>query len=1851
MRILIFLPIWMVVSCSSLFSQIKADFSYDKNEGCGSLAVSFTDKSTSTDGEINEWTWDLGGVVSTKQNPGTIFTKPGEFTICLTVKTSTGATAKVCKEKVIKVFEEPVADFGVSVLSSCVPASVVFNDQSKTKNNKITTWLWDIGGSANLITTSDSTMKINTTYTSAGKYTATLSVTDAKGCKSIVTKPNIIEVNSIVAPNLDIQLIRSCQLPWQVKYSILNLDPQAKYLWDMGNGQKVIGSNPSLIQYQEPKQYSVSIVVEKGACKDTFDFNNAVNANRIVDFEVASKALCVGQNISLKDNSNFDSDSLWWDFGDGTFSKEKNPEKTFEKDGCYKIKLTKYLNGCSTSMEKPCVNILKTPLISYSATTEPSCAIPKKTSFKANVGEPGSYEWKITGVNLDTLIAVKDHSFSFNSYGEYVINLTYKSEHGCISSIESKKISIHPFKVTLPEVGPTGCIPYQTKLSNQLTSTDPIVKWKWEVGNPAVFTSTEAEPIFNVNQEGRMDLLLIAENGDGCKDTLTKSKYIWGGTHLSADFTTTPQAGCMSDERIFTPINADKGDTWSWFYNDTALISNEKSPKFEFPDVGDFDITMSTTYNGCQTQVKKNKYIKVHKPKSAFKVDYNCEEPKTIKIQNQSIGADSLYWVVKLNEMKSDTINDSLFTSYTFPDRGIYFLSHFSKNYESGCEHVAIDTIFIVDLEASYTLDTIKGCAPLSVKISTKVQDAVSSRFLDGQFSITNPATHEYTAVFNEDGNILSPKLEVKDRHGCLDTFQTTVPVQVSKLQAKIESKDVFCVPDTGIFRDISIVGSVPLTERQWSFTYGNQSGKNDTARFNMPEAGTFYATLKLKNQWGCVDSIKKEITGISLIPVFSGDTLSCSSKDVVFNPNSDSATLNKYKWDFGDGAQSEEKTPTHRYAAEGKYDVCAEFFDSRGCSKKICKPQFVTIKNPKAAFTGTPISAPCPPLVSDFQNISNNASRFTWDFGDNSGLSYNEHPAHVYTKPGNYTLTLMAELVPGCVDTIIKPDYIKLLGPKADMEAKISGNCIPMSLSLSATSDNLYEYIWDMGDGTINIVPGLNLSNKVDYKYLNAGIFVPKLLVKDENGCIRTFLGDSVFVNQLKADFLAPVVPLCGLSPELKLQNKTTSSSATVQFDWKIEGTNLYKSAQKDPVINLKEYGKYNIVLTASAPNCVDSIRKDSIVEVAALPIIKLNEDNSVKCQHADIKLGADAEILYGKADKWKWRMSNGFTSSDKNIHVVFDSSGTYQVNLTAQTDKGCVDSIKRDLIIQPNTVKAFVEDKIICLGDSVNIKAQVSSSETFSFKWLPHTEIKCDTCRQITVKPKVSTAYFFDVVNQYGCTISDTANVKVLDFEGPKVTLSSDTTICNGGFASIKILDYNNQYTYEWDKSKPGLDCYSNCQTVTARPKDSTSYWVTAKNSFGCIKADTILVRVEKNFPDFLVESKTICENKSTILNLTGGNNPIWRPDPTMSCNTCLSPTVVPDKDKYYYATISSEAGCRYQDSVLVKILRDSTIYAGDDVTVCKGEKVNLSGKGQGLITWISPFVVQSPANLKTNLIADSTSLVILTSKVDECLLRDTMMINVLQKTTIQSAGDSICPGQTTNLKVLGDATTYIWYFENKKIGEGNALTFRPDSTVTLKVVGTRTTCVPDTSDIQILVFPKINYQLDRDHYKVFINTKDQIEATFLGDYTYKWQPSIGLDCDDCPEPIIKNITESAEYSVEVNDQYGCVSRHIANVILDPNCNEKGFYIPNIFTPYRKDGGNNNFKVYTEDASKILSISVYDRWGNKVFYTTNPEQEWDGYLNGNKVSAGVYIYQVTAICTLTNTTFTFAGDLTLIE
>src|SRR5678816_3679888 len=66
----------------------QADFSSDIQNGCAPLLVQFLDAST---GNPTEWQWDLGnGITADKQNPGTVYSNPGTYTVKLHIKTASG---------------------------------------------------------------------------------------------------------------------------------------------------------------------------------------------------------------------------------------------------------------------------------------------------------------------------------------------------------------------------------------------------------------------------------------------------------------------------------------------------------------------------------------------------------------------------------------------------------------------------------------------------------------------------------------------------------------------------------------------------------------------------------------------------------------------------------------------------------------------------------------------------------------------------------------------------------------------------------------------------------------------------------------------------------------------------------------------------------------------------------------------------------------------------------------------------------------------------------------------------------------------------------------------------------------------------------------------------------------------------------------------------------------------------------------------------------------------------------------------------------------------------------------------------------------------------------------------------------------------------------------------------------------------------------------------------------------------------------------------------------------------------------------------------------------------------------
>ena len=157
------------------FAQPVADFSVSVTQRCNSLQAQFTDLST---GNPTSWFWNFGdGQTSNTQNPSVTYTRPGIYSVSLTVQNSIGKDS-ITKTNYIVVDSFLTARFIRTQSTGCAPSSVAFIDQSIPGSGAITSWHWNFGDG----TTSDSTNPIHI-YTDTGSFNVTLIVTNANGCR------------------------------------------------------------------------------------------------------------------------------------------------------------------------------------------------------------------------------------------------------------------------------------------------------------------------------------------------------------------------------------------------------------------------------------------------------------------------------------------------------------------------------------------------------------------------------------------------------------------------------------------------------------------------------------------------------------------------------------------------------------------------------------------------------------------------------------------------------------------------------------------------------------------------------------------------------------------------------------------------------------------------------------------------------------------------------------------------------------------------------------------------------------------------------------------------------------------------------------------------------------------------------------------------------------------------------------------------------------------------------------------------------------------------------------------------------------------------------------------------------------------------------------------------------------------------------------------------------------------------------------------------------------------------------------------------------------------------------------
>jgi PKD repeat protein len=374
-------------------------------------------------------------------------------------------------------------------------------------------------------------------------------------------------------------------------------------------------------------------------------------------------------------------------------------------------------------------------------------------------------------------------------------------------------------------------------------------------------------------------------------------------------------------------------------------------------------------------------------------------------------------------------------------------------------------------ISSDFSATPTSGSAPLTVNFSPITSGTVSTYFWafgDGTISVAPAPSHVYSTP------------------GSYDVTLTVTGPDGSAVETKSSYIVVTAPSPTADFNASPTSGNAPLvvnfnavttgavTAYAWQFGDGAVSTlANPTHTYTA--SGNFDVTLTVIGPNGSDTITKPSFISVASTPAPVADftatpTSGTAPLTVAFN-NQSTGAANSYLWSFGDGATSFAANPSHTYLAPGSYTVTLAATGPGGTDTET-KTNFISVSSlpaPVANFTATPTSGTSPLNVSFTDQSSGTISSRQWNFGDGA-TSAATSPSHLYTSPGNYTVSLTTT-GPGGSDTETKTNLIAVSLPGGiSADFGVSATAVDLGAPVSfnnLSSGGATSFLWDFGDGT----------------------------------------------------------------------------------------------------------------------------------------------------------------------------------------------------------------------------------------------------------------------------------------------------------------------------------------------------------------------------------------------------------------------------------------------------------------------------------------------------------------------------------------------------------------------------------------------------------------------------------------------------------------------------------------------------------------------------------------------------------------------------------------------------------------
>ena len=703
-----------------------------------------------------------------------------------------------------------------------------------------------------------------------------------------------------------------------------------------------------------------------------------------------------------------------------------------------------------------------------------------------------------------------------------------------------------------------------------------------------------------------------------------------------------------------------------------------------------------------------------------------------------------------------------------------------------------------------------------------------------------------------------------------------------------------------------------------------------------------------------------------------------------------------------------------------------------------------------------------------------------------------------------------------------------------------------------------------------------------------------------DANGC--TSLPSTpvnVVVNALP---IAPTITAGSALTFCAGNSVTLTAPIGYSYNWYQNNVSNFANTQNITVSNTNNYK----VVVTDANGCTATSASTSVLvnSLPATPVITAMGPTSF-CPGGNVTLSSS------QANSYTWQP----TALDMQTNTVA-LAGSYTVSVTDLN--GCTSLPSNAIIVSilnnPSVPVITASGPLsICIGNDVTLSGPTSSS----YLWNPGGQ----TTQSITVNSTGS--YSVQVTGANGCTsvFSSSANVVVNNLpSAATITALTPTTICEGGTA---ILSAGNYASYQWSNGSVGNPLNVGTQG---------SYSVIVTDANGCTAPASLPLQVNVNaLPQTPTISAggptTFCAFDSVKLQINSNVsnlNYMWAPSSVTTTNNYIYVKTTGD----YNVRAVDANGCASQPSASIQV-NVITVPPPPQITTigstvfCKGDSVTLSINSGESFLWNTGATSQS--------ISVSSSDIFSAVVTDICAIthNPSITITALDNPIPDFDADELSGCSPLSVKFNNksqNAVSYVWSFG---LGQ-TSVDFEPIATFinpykySIKLTAKAANgCIKSKTNFNYISVGNKPY-VEFDYYPKpaltstpFVQFESKSEGVksllwVCNDYAFtdtSWRTKIFM-----PDTGLHKVT------LIVANEFGCVDSIDYDVLVE---GEFLMFMPNAFTPSTKDELNDNFKPVSQYLDKKnFHMMVYDRWGTKVFDTTNPDLGWDGSVTNMPVT-----------------------------